>query len=248
MTTLQEIVGCLLYYGRAVDSSLLHEINKLGSIQTTATQAIKPAVRRLLEYARAYSDSELVFRKSNMHVIIQTDASYLSRPNSKSVAGCIIYFGDASVPTTENGAVFANSTVLDVVVSSAAEAEYGAAFKSGQQGINIRNIAIGLGHAQPATPILCDNKFAVDFANDTCKQRRSKAIDMRFHWLRDRIRQGQFTITHVPGCSNLADIFTKTLSVTDFQKVLRRLVQPPTTPTAPGFKKPYVPKHSDSLT
>jgi hypothetical protein len=49
------------------------------------------------------------------------------------------------------------------------------------------------------------------------KQKKSKSIDMRFHWLRDRIRQGQFTITHLAGTLNLANLFTKTLPCAQHQ-------------------------------
>ena len=41
----------------------------------------------------------------------------------------------------------------------------------------------------------------------------SKSLDMRFHWLRDRIDQGQFRVVFVPGLRNLADFFTKSLPV-----------------------------------
>ena len=36
---------------------------------------------------------------------------------------------------------------------------------------------------------------------------------MRFHWLRDRVDQGQFRVVFVPGAQNLADCFTKSLPV-----------------------------------
>ena len=42
-----------------------------------------------------------------------------------------------------------------------------------------------------------------------CIRDRSKAIDMRFYWLKDRAEQGQFDIKWVPGRYNLADYFTK---------------------------------------
>jgi hypothetical protein len=93
-------------------------------------------------------------------------------------------------------------------VVASGEAEYGSAFIFAQRGVWLRTIAIALGHAQPATPILCDNAFAIGLANDTIKQKWSKSIDMRFHWLRDRIRQGQFfTITYLAGTLNLADFY-----------------------------------------
>jgi hypothetical protein len=41
----------------------------------------------------------------------------------------------------------------------------------------------------------------------------SKSLDMRFHWLRDRIDQGLFRNVFVSGLKNLADFFTKPLPV-----------------------------------
>jgi hypothetical protein len=38
---------------------------------------------------------------------------------------------------------------------------------------------------------------------------RSRAIDMRFYWVRDRVKQGHFDIYWAPGSTNLADYFTK---------------------------------------
>jgi hypothetical protein len=225
--TLQEIVGSMLYYARAVDPTMLTTTNTIASQQAVPTQAVKAQAVRLLQYAAAYPNNAIVYKKSKMHVILQADASYLSRSHGRSVAGGIAYFGDANDPTTENGMIHAISSIIDVVVASAGEAEYGAAFLFAQKGVGLRNIAVALGHEQPPTPILCDNEFAIGLANDTIKQKKSKSIDMRFHWLRDRIRQGQFTITHLAGKLNLADFFTKTLPCASHQEMMPRLVHIP---------------------
>ena len=34
-------------------------------------------------------------------------------------------------------------------------------------------------------------------------------MDMRFHWVKDRVKQAQFTIRWAPGANNFADFFTK---------------------------------------
>ncbi len=65
---------------------------------------------------------------------------------------------------------------------------------------------------QPPTLLLCDNECAVGLANKTMVPRLSKSIDMRFHWLQDRIQQRQFKVEHVAGNRNGSDYFTKALS------------------------------------
>jgi hypothetical protein len=230
--TLQAIVGSMLYYARAVDPTMLPTTNHIASLQALPTVAVKEQAIRLLQYAASYPNNAIVFKKSKMHVILQVDASYLSRSKARSVAGGIAYFGDAANPTIENGMIHAISSIIDVVVASAGEAEYGSAFIFAQRGVWLRTIAIALGHPQPATPILCDNAFAIGLATDNIKQKRSKSIDMRFHWLRDRIRQGQFTITYLAGTLNLADFFTKTMSCAHHQAFMPRLVLTPSAAAA----------------
>ena len=65
-----------------------------------------------------------------------------------------------------------------------------------------------------------DNNAASGIMNGTIKQQRSKAIDMRFCWLKDRAEQGQFKTCWAPGDENWADYFAKHHSPTQHQ-VLR---------------------------
>jgi hypothetical protein len=58
-----------------------------------------------------------------------------------------------------------------------------------QEGVSERNCLIEMGHPQPPTPIRTDNTFARGIVTGTIKQKRSKAIDMGFYWLKDRYQQ-----------------------------------------------------------
>ena len=82
---------------------------------------------RILAYAQAHQDSELRYYESDMILEIQSDASYLSRSNARSVAGGIAYMvrkGESLPSAAPNGAVATMSTIIDVVVATVAEAEY----------------------------------------------------------------------------------------------------------------------------
>ena len=67
------------------------------------------------------------------------------------------------------------------VMGLAAEAEIGAAYINGQEAVPIRTLLRKLGYSKPATPIQFDNSTANGFASNTIKQKRSKAIGMRFY-------------------------------------------------------------------
>lgn len=226
-TTLQEIVGSLLYYARGVDVTLLPAVTHLSSLQAQPTQDVLQAAQRVLAYCSRYPNNGLRYYACDMILHIQSDASYLSRPGARSVAGALFYLGNIGQPTHVNGSVHALSSIIPAVVASVAEAEYAALFHAGQEGIWLRHILQSLGYPQPPTTILCDNKCAEGIALDTIKPKRTKSIDMRFHWIRDRIRQGQYTVTWRKGADNLADFFTKPLPVHLHQKLMPLLVHIP---------------------
>ncbi len=112
-----------------------------------------------------------------------------------------------------NHPISTHSTRIPVVCSFVAEAEYAGLFAAGRIATNERQILADMGHPQPPTPLLCDNEVAIGLATDTINLKLSKSLDMRFHWLRDRVRQGHFRIIFVPGKTNVADFFTKAFPV-----------------------------------
>jgi hypothetical protein len=107
------------------------------------------------------------------------------------------------------GAVLAVSSILKSVMSSAAEAEHGGLFYNCKDAAALHTTLADMGHPQPATPIQTDNACAACIVNGTVKQRRSKAMDMRFYWMRDRVSKGEFLVHWRRGSDNLADYFTK---------------------------------------
>ena len=95
-------------------------------------------------------------------------------------------------------------------MSSATEAELASLYIMAKEAVvYIRIILQELGHKQPATPIQTDNAMADAVVNGKIQPKRTKAMDMRFHWLRDRETQQQFNIYWRPGHTNKADYWTK---------------------------------------
>ena len=210
--TIQIIVGSLLYYARAVDATLLPAVCLLASDQSAPTQSTWKSALRLLGYAKANPDGRLVYQPSDMILRIHSDASYLNRPKSGSTAGGFHYLGTLD-PDFINGPVFCHCTRIPVVCAAVSEAEYAAIFANAQVGCDERVILSSLGYPQPPTPILCDNECAIGLATETVRPKKSKSIDMRFDWLRCRVRQNLFSISWISGDRQLADFFTKALPV-----------------------------------
>ena len=209
-TLLQKVVGKFLFYGRAVDPTMLHILNHLAAAQAQGTQQAMNAMTYFLNYCATHPDAKLTYTASDMILHIHSDASYLTEPKARSRVGGHFYLGSTH-PTQDrlNGPILALAKIINAVVSSAAEAEVGALFYNCKEAIPLRTTLAEMGHTQPATPVQVDNSTAVSIANETCKQVRSKAIDMRFYWVQDRVRQKQFHIFWAPGTDNVGDYYTK---------------------------------------
>jgi hypothetical protein len=74
--------------------------------------------------------------------------------------------------------------IIKAVMSSAAETELGALYINARELIPLRHLLIKMGHPQPPMPIQTDNSTALDVVNNSIQPKRTKAMDMRFHWLR----------------------------------------------------------------
>ena len=94
-------------------------------------------------------------------------------------------------------------------LTSAAEAELGALYINSREAVPQRILLEEMGHPQPKTPMQTDNTTALGVVNNNIQPRRTKAMDMRFHWLRDQAAQKQFRFYLRPGTSNFADYWTK---------------------------------------
>ena len=146
---------------------------------------------------------------------IHSDASYLSKPHACSRVGGYFFLDGKEErtpkdpPKKPNGAIHIECSILKNIMSSAAESETGGLFVNGQSACPIRVTLEEMKHPQPATAIVTDNTAAEGIANDTVKVKRTKAMDMRFHWIRDRVKQGQFRVYWKAGKENLGDYFTK---------------------------------------
>lgn len=210
---IQSIVGYFLYYARAVDSTMLVALGQISSSQAQPTENVEAACTHFLHYAATYPNATIVYRASDMVLRIITDASFHSEPAPKGACpgtrmGGVHYLGERHFNRL-NGMIDTLCKLMDVVPASVAEAEYGSAFTNAKMGTETRHTLEDLGFPQPPTPIECDNQCAVGIANQDTKQKRSRAMDVRFHWLADRIKQGQFVIEWKAGNTNLADYFTK---------------------------------------
>ena len=194
----------------------------------------------LNSYCTAHPDATVRFTASDMLLAVESDASYLSVVKGRSrAAGYFFLTNKRSSPTSSfkpDGAVHILCHIMREVLSSAAEAELGAVFHNGKEACPLRIALEELGHPQPATPMATDNDTASRIATDTVKQKRSKAIDMHFYWIRNHVCQGQFQIYWSKGQMNRADYFSKHHPASHHQAICSTYLYSPTNPTRNYFE------------
>jgi hypothetical protein len=218
---LQQLTGTLLYYARAVDPTLIMPINVLASEQSNATEVTADKVIKLLNYCNTHPETKIRYHAYDMILHMHSDASYLSENEAKIRAGGFFYMGNTAQNDKKltNGAILIVSKVLKYVMSSAAEAEIVAVFINAKEGAVLRTTLEEFRHKQPTTPMETDNTTATGYSNGTIKQKRTKAMDMRFYWIKDRVKQGQFKIYWGPLNQSILAIDTmKTPTAVRFQK------------------------------
>jgi hypothetical protein len=134
----QQIVGSILYYARAVGMTVLMALILIVVKQTKATEKIMDQCIQLLDYLSGHSNAKVRFHASDMVLNIHLDVSYLSEAKAHSRA-CGHFFmawiPKNGEPICMYGAFHVSTTILRFVVASAAEAELGALYHNCQTGI-----------------------------------------------------------------------------------------------------------------
>jgi hypothetical protein len=111
-------------------------------------------------------------------------------------------------------------------MSSVAEAELGGLFINAKTAVPIQKMLEELGHRQPPTPIQTDNSTACGVVNNEIQPKATKAMDMRFYWLKDRESQKQFKKIWIRGTLNRGDDVTKHHPAVHHQAIRPALLTP----------------------
>ena len=68
-----------------------------------------------------------------------------------------------------------------------------------------------------------DNKSVIELAKNPIQHRRSKHIDIRYHFIRDHVKQKTVKLKYCSTTEQVADIFTKALPTDTFTRLRKRL-------------------------
>jgi hypothetical protein len=176
------------------------------------------AAKKVLRYLQGTFDFGIRYKhggKGEMEVF--TDSDFGGDANKfKSTSGYMILW--------DGVVVFWQSKKQKIVALSSTEAEYIAATVCVCQVIWIREVLNDLGALiEDCTTVKCDNTYTIELSKHTMFHGRCKHIGVRFHFLRDMLREGEIELEHCSSKVHTADIMTKLLKGDTYEDLRMKL-------------------------
>ena len=220
-TTYREAIGSLIYLSTCTRPDITWIVNKLSQFNQNPTIQHWTAVKHVLRYLKGTTNFCLSFRKckDGLNLTGYTDADWGSSEDRRSTSGYCFSLN-------ENGPTISwKSKKQPTVALSTCEAEYVAMTPAIQEA----EYLLKLVNAMDRTTVLkevtlnSDNQSAICVAKNPVTSQRIKHIDLKYHFIRDKINDGTIKMKYVPTDKNTADCFTKPLAKIRLDSVKPRL-------------------------
>ena len=208
----QTVIGSLLYLmlGTCPDISF--------AVTTLAQQSANPSKDHLAKalyicrYLLGTKSYALKYDGSSMKGLVAcTDSDWASNPSDRrSQTGFFLKLA--------NGIFSWTSHAQKTVALSSTEAEYMALSDCNRQVVWVLTLLEEIGYKFRPIPICGDNQGALFMASNPITEKRSKHIDIRYHYVREVIAAKKVEVFYIDGNDNPADMFMKNLGHVKFLK------------------------------
>jgi hypothetical protein len=219
----RNLIGAL-YYAIITRPDIAYAVHALSQHNASYTAAHFEQALRILRYLGDTKRLRLSLTASdstiNAPITIRaySDADFASDiVTRRSVSGGILMIGNAIV----HHFVQRQSSVA----TSSMEAEFVSLASTVSELLWLKMLLaeIGVLHESPMT-VFCDSQAAAAYADHATQHRRSKHIDIAFHFVRERIADGTIAVEWIPSQDMLADILTKPLGTQIFTRLRQMLL------------------------
>lgn len=208
----RNLIGCLMYAMLCTRPDLCVALNLLSRFQNKNNKELWQSLKRILRYIRG-----------TLHVCL----TYKRNGEAKPLTGFVDsdWAGDEIDRKSTTGYLFKlynntiswNSKRQQSVATSSTEAEYMALYEGVKEACWLRSILsnIKLNLNEP-TIIYEDNNGCIAIANNPTDHKRTKHIDIKYHFIRDKIQEKLIALEYISTGEQQADMFTKALAAVKF--------------------------------
>ena len=208
----RRLVGCLMWAANMSRPDISNAVREVARHAHNPSATHWTAARRILEYLKETRTLGLVFEKCyDYDLRLFADANFARNVDDRrSVTGSVLLCGKSLVSWI--------SRTQQCVTLSTTEAEYVAMADSVKDALFVRNLLSFLvpGRTHKCITVREDNEGAISLANNPLSSARSRHIDVRHHFLREKVVDGTVRILHVRTADQHADGMTKPLEKKDF--------------------------------
>lgn len=175
-------------------------------------------VKRSFWYLKGIMDYGLWYPKGKDFILnAYLDANWEGCVDDrKSTSGGAFYFGDRLVAwhikKKKSVSLSTTETKYIVVVSCCTQVLW----------MNQTLKDLGIKLSEP-TSIMCDNTSAIKISKNQVMHSRTKHIDIRYHFLKERVAEGEVKLDFIPTTEQVACIFTKPLPKDVFKYLYKKL-------------------------
>lgn len=203
----RRLIGNLLYISQLTRPDITYAVNYLSRFQNNPTEDHFAGIKRIIRYLSGTLNHGLIYTKGeNEDLYGYADASWGEDiEDRKSTTGyCFMVCGKL---------VQWRSCKQTVMALSSCEAEYIALSETIKEGRYIQALCKFFSLNVKNYNIFEDNQSAIAIASNM-ESKKGKAIDIRYHSVREALRKGEIQLTYTRSQDNVADTLTKPLGST----------------------------------
>jgi len=202
----RELIGSLIYLAQGTRPDIMMAVSTLSKFFNNPGIEHWKAAKRLLKYLKRTKDLKLTFCKTKNPLIGYADASHAMDPDSRR--------GQCGYVFLWNGAPITwKSQATPQVSLSTMESEFYAVVEATKEAMWLSMILKEMQVPVPETlTINEDNEACIKFCHDPKYHARAKHIDIRYHFVREKIEEKKIDLKYCRTERQLADILTKPLN------------------------------------
>ncbi|PSS08126.1 Endonuclease [Actinidia chinensis var. chinensis] len=209
-------VGALMYAMVCTRPDISHAVSMVSRYMHNPGKVHWQAVKWILRYIHGTVNVGLKFQrddKSSQYSVGYVDSDYAGDLDKRrSTTGYVF--------TMAGGPVCWRSTLQSTVALSTTEAEYMAVTEAFKEAIWLHGLINDLGIDQEHVDVYCDSQSAICLAKNQVHHSRTKHIDVRFHFIREILNEGDVLLEKISTKDNPADMLTKVVSGIKFKHCL----------------------------